>query len=54
MKEDAEGNVGLDFLANLDRHSKPVNCVRFSPDGKIIRPISQFAQFIDNILSFLR
>ncbi|XP_065057625.1 chromatin assembly factor 1 subunit B-like [Rhopilema esculentum] len=36
VKEDAEENAGLDFLANLDRHSKPVNCVRFSPDGKYL------------------
>eukprot|EP00794_Sanderia_malayensis_P000365 gene365-998_t len=37
VKEDAQqGNIGLDFLANLDRHAKPVNVVRFSPDGKFL------------------
>lgn len=31
-----DGGVSLDFLANLTRHTKAVNVVRFSPDGNFL------------------
>ena len=38
LKEKADGDdsIGIDFLSNLDRHAKPVNVVRFSPNGRIL------------------
>ena len=35
-KEDGDNSIGIDFIANLDRHAKPVNVVRFSPNGSML------------------
>lgn len=35
-KADDDVSIGIEFLANLDRHAKPVNVVRFSPNGKFL------------------
>ena len=34
-KQDGDDSIGIEFLSNLDRHAKPVNVVRFSPNGKL-------------------
>lgn len=34
-KQDGDDSIGIEFLSNLDRHSKPVNVVSFSPNGMI-------------------
>ena len=31
-----EGNFDLQFLSSLDRHTKSVNVVRFSPNGSYL------------------
>ena len=31
-----DGKAAAEFLSNLTRHTKTVNCVRFSPDGKFL------------------
>ncbi|XP_060565552.1 chromatin assembly factor 1 subunit B-like [Ruditapes philippinarum] len=36
IKEDLDGKYGVEFLANLKRHTKAVNVCRFSPDGDIL------------------
>ncbi|XP_066926950.1 chromatin assembly factor 1 subunit B-like [Clytia hemisphaerica] len=35
-KQDGDDSIGIEFLSNLDRHGKPVNVVRFSPNGKVL------------------
>ena len=35
-KQDGDDSIGIEFLSNLDRHAKPVNVVRFSPNGKFL------------------
>lgn len=35
-KQDGDDSIGVEFLANLDRHAKPVNVVRFSPSGNLL------------------
>ena len=52
MGKRADGGASLDFLANLTRHTKAVNVVRFSPDGSFLAtgsdgmPISFLFPFI--------
>ncbi|PIK43824.1 putative chromatin assembly factor 1 subunit B-like [Apostichopus japonicus] len=36
LKMGKDGKVSPEFLATLSRHTKPVNVVRFSPDGQIL------------------
>jgi hypothetical protein len=30
---DGEGNAAVNYIASLEQHTTPVNCVRFSPSG---------------------
>ena len=36
MERGGEGNFDLQFLSSLDRHTKSVNVVRFSPNGSYL------------------
>ena len=38
-----DGKIKLEFLAHLSRHTRPVNTVRFSPNGKLLATASDDA-----------